>query len=81
MRRTPSLTILPSGAPLGADVTINYKATPDWAGAVHKAIGDRKVANVIDTVGATQFDENASLLTGDGQISAIGMRSPVDENT
>ncbi len=31
------------------------------------------MGNVVDTVGATQFDENASLLTDDGQISAIGM--------
>jgi NADPH:quinone reductase-like Zn-dependent oxidoreductase len=58
---------------LGADVTINYKTTPGWADAVRKAIGDRTIANVVDTVGATQFDDNASLLTGDGQISAIGM--------
>jgi NADPH:quinone reductase-like Zn-dependent oxidoreductase len=58
---------------LGADVTINYRTTPDWAGAIRKAIGDKKIANVIDTVGATQFDDNASLLTADGQISAIGM--------
>jgi NADPH:quinone reductase-like Zn-dependent oxidoreductase len=58
---------------LGADVTINYRTTPDWAGSVRKAIGDKKVVNVIDTVGATQFDDNASLLTPDGQISAIGM--------
>jgi NADPH:quinone reductase-like Zn-dependent oxidoreductase len=58
---------------LGADVTINYKSTPDWAEAIRQAVGDRAIANVIDTVGATQFDDNAALLTGDGQISAIGM--------
>jgi NADPH:quinone reductase-like Zn-dependent oxidoreductase len=58
---------------LGADLTINYRTTPDWAGAVRGALGGNKVANVIDTVGATQFDDNASLLAADGQISAIGM--------
>jgi len=58
---------------LGADVTVNYRSTPDWAGAVRQAIGGNRVANVIDTVGAVQFDDNASLLLPDGQISAIGM--------
>ncbi|MBW8785975.1 MAG: NAD(P)-dependent alcohol dehydrogenase, partial [Novosphingobium sp.] len=58
---------------LGADVTINYRTTPNWADSVRQAIGGNKVANVIDTVGATQFDDNASLLAEGGQISAIGM--------
>lgn len=58
---------------LGADVTINYKTTPDWAGAVRAALGGNKVANVIDTVGAVQFDDNVSLLAEGGQLSAIGM--------
>lgn len=59
---------------LGADVTINYKAAPDWAAAVRQALGGgAKVANVIDTVGAVQFEDNASLLAEDGQLSAIGM--------
>lgn len=58
---------------LGADVTVNYRTVPDWAGAVREAIGGNRVANVIDTVGAVQFDDNAALLTEGGQISAIGM--------
>ena len=58
---------------LGADLAINYKSTPDWAGAVRQALGGNKVANVIDTVGAVQFDDNVSLLTEGGQLSAIGM--------
>jgi NADPH:quinone reductase-like Zn-dependent oxidoreductase len=58
---------------LGADVTVNYRTNPRWVDAVRSAIGGNKVGNVIDTVGATQFDDNASLLTDDGQISAIGM--------
>ncbi|MGE3692714.1 MAG: NAD(P)-dependent alcohol dehydrogenase [Novosphingobium sp.] len=58
---------------LGADVTVNYKATPDWAEAIRQAIGGNKVANVVDTVGAVQFDDNASLLAEGGQLSAIGM--------
>lgn len=57
----------------GADVTVNYRTTPNWADAIRKAVGDRKIANVIDTVGAVQFEDNASLLARDGQLSAIGM--------
>lgn len=57
---------------LGADVTVNYR-TANWADAVRQAIGANQVANVIDTVGAAQFDDNVSLLTEDGQISGIGM--------
>jgi NADPH:quinone reductase-like Zn-dependent oxidoreductase len=58
---------------LGADIAINYRTTPDWAAAIRKELGDRPIANVIDTVGAAQFDDNAGLLAGDGQLSAIGM--------
>ena len=58
---------------LGADVTINYRSTPDWADAIRKVLGGRKIANVIDTVGAAQFDDNVSVLAEDGQLSAIGM--------
>jgi NADPH:quinone reductase-like Zn-dependent oxidoreductase len=58
---------------LGADVTINYKTTPNWAQAIRAAIGGNKIANVIDTIGAVQFDDNASLLTDGGQLSGIGM--------
>lgn len=58
---------------LGADVVVNYKTTPYWADAIRKAIGGNKVANVIDTIGAVQFDDNASLMIEGGQLSAIGM--------
>ena len=58
---------------LGADVTVNYRTTPDWANAIRAAIGGACVANVIDTVGAVQFDDNAGLLQDGGQLSAIGM--------
>ena len=58
---------------LGADIAINYRTTPDWAEALRRQLGDRPIANVIDTVGVAQFDDNASLLKSDGQLSAIGM--------
>lgn len=58
---------------LGADVTVNYKANPNWADAIRKAIGGNRIANVIDTVGATQFGDNSSLMQDGAQLSAIGM--------
>lgn len=58
---------------LGADLTINYRTTPDWASAIRRELGERPVANVIDTVGVVQFDDNASLLREGGQLSAIGI--------
>jgi NADPH:quinone reductase-like Zn-dependent oxidoreductase len=58
---------------LGADVTVNYRDTPDWEGAIRAALGGNKVANVIDTVGAVQYDRNVALLREGGQLSAIGM--------
>lgn len=57
----------------GADVTVNYRTTPNWADAVREAIGGNAVANVIDTVGAVQLNDNVSLLREGGQLSAIGM--------
>lgn len=58
---------------MGADVTVNYRTTPDWAAEIRRQVGDRKISNVIDTVGAVQFDDNVSLLEESGQLSAIGM--------
>jgi NADPH:quinone reductase-like Zn-dependent oxidoreductase len=57
----------------GADVTVNYKTSPNWVAEVREAIGGNAIANVIDTVGGTQFDQNASLMVEGGQNSSIGM--------
>ncbi|MDE8653506.1 zinc-dependent alcohol dehydrogenase family protein [Novosphingobium album (ex Liu et al. 2023)] len=64
---------LARAAALGADATINYRRDPDWAGAVREAVGGNRIANVVDTVGAVQFDDNVGLLQPGGQLSAIGM--------
>ncbi len=58
---------------LGADLTVNYRTDPGWAETIRMAIGGARIANVIDTVGEAQYDDNASLLSDDGQLSAIGM--------
>ena len=64
---------LARAASLGADLCVNYRKRPDWAGAIRHALGERPIANVIDTIGQVQFDDNVSLLGKDGQLSAIGM--------
>lgn len=58
---------------LGADVAINYRTNPNWAAAIREEIGGNRIANVVDTVGATQFDDNCSLMMEGAQLSAIGM--------
>lgn len=64
---------LARAASYGADLCINYRTHPDWAGEVRKVLGDRPLANVVDTVGVVQFDDNVALLAQGGQLSAIGM--------
>lgn len=64
---------LARAASLGADLTVNYRTCPDWAAVIAGELGTKPIANVIDTVGLTQFDDNASLLGEGGQLSAIGM--------
>ena len=60
-------------AALGADVTVNYRTTPDWAGAVRRALGGRGVDIVVDVVGTGQLGASASLVNPGGILAAIGM--------
>ena len=64
---------LARGKALGADVTINYRTTPDWAGALRKALGGHGVDVVVDVVGAAQLDTNLSVLNEGGLVATIGM--------
>jgi NADPH:quinone reductase-like Zn-dependent oxidoreductase len=57
----------------GADLTVNYRTNPDWAGTIRRELGERPISNVIDTVGVAQYDDNVSLLGEGGQLSGIGM--------
>jgi NADPH:quinone reductase-like Zn-dependent oxidoreductase len=58
---------------LGADVTVNYRTSPDWAKAVREALGGKGVDIVVDVVGTAQLPASASLLNEGGIIAAIGM--------
>lgn len=64
---------LARAASLGADFTVNYRKNPDWRSVITAKLGARPIANVVDTVGVSQFDDNAALLAQGGQLSAIGM--------
>ena len=57
---------------LGADITINYCTTPDWARAARAALGGRGVDIVVDVVGEAQIEECALALADGGVISAVG---------
>jgi NADPH:quinone reductase-like Zn-dependent oxidoreductase len=57
---------------LGADIGINYRTTPDWAGAARAALGGRGVDIVVDLVGLAQLDACARVLGEGGLISAVG---------
>jgi len=57
---------------LGADVTINYRETPDWSAAALKASGGRGVDVLVDVVGESQIEQSARAVAPDGVIAAVG---------
>jgi NADPH:quinone reductase-like Zn-dependent oxidoreductase len=56
---------------LGADIGINYRATPDWAPAVRAATQGRGVDIVVETTGSTLARSLASVTFG-GFVGVIG---------
>ncbi|MCU0870661.1 MAG: NAD(P)-dependent alcohol dehydrogenase [Burkholderiales bacterium] len=56
---------------LGADVGINYRATPDWHVAVKEATGGRGVDIIVETVGAS-LDKSLGAVAFGGFIGVIG---------
>lgn len=58
---------------LGADVTVNYRTTPEWAEAVLMQLGGKGVDIVVDVAGSGQLGAVASLVNEGGIIAAIGM--------
>lgn len=57
---------------LGADIAINYRATPDWAAAARGKLGGKGVDIVVDTAGQGELQASAGLLNDGGLIAAIG---------
>lgn len=58
---------------LGADVTINYKTTPDWQDAVLEATDGIGVDNVIEVGGAGTLEKSLAAARVSGTVSLIGV--------
>ncbi|MET0270568.1 MAG: zinc-binding dehydrogenase, partial [Sphingomonas sp.] len=58
---------------MGADVTANYRTSPDWAAEVRAAIGGNRIAIVVDVAGMDALAPAAALLADDGIVAAVGM--------
>lgn len=60
---------------LGADIAINYRTTPDWAGAAREALGGKGVDIVVDVVGDKGIEDCARALAEGGVIASVGRLS------
>ena len=57
---------------LGADATINYRATPDWEKEVYRLTGKAGAEHVVEVGGAGTFARSLRALAPGGQIHVIG---------
>lgn len=57
---------------LGADATINYRRTPDWAAETLKLTDGRGVDHVLEVGGPSSFAQSLRATRLGGQISVIG---------
>lgn len=60
---------------LGADATINYKKTPDWATEARKMTGGRGVDHVVEVGGADTLPQSFMAARIGGHIAVIGLLS------
>ena len=58
---------------LGADHSINYKATPDWAKEVRRITDRRGADHVIEVGGAGTFEQSLRAIRLGGKIAVIGI--------
>lgn len=63
---------------LGADVTINYRTTPDWDEAVLKATDGYGADLVVETIGPTTFPKSINVAAMGGTIYVVGFVSGMD---
>lgn len=59
--------------PLGADHTVNYKATPDWSKAAREISGGRGLDHVVEVGGAGTLERSIRAVRPSGIISLIGV--------
>ncbi|HXQ15365.1 MAG TPA: NAD(P)-dependent alcohol dehydrogenase [Caulobacteraceae bacterium] len=60
---------------MGADATINYRQTPDWAAAARELTGGRGVDHVVEVGGAGTFQQSIAACALGGAIAVIGVLS------
>jgi NADPH:quinone reductase-like Zn-dependent oxidoreductase len=60
---------------MGADATINYRQTPDWASAARQLTGGRGVDHVVEVGGAGTFQQSIAACALGGSIAVIGVLS------
>jgi NADPH:quinone reductase-like Zn-dependent oxidoreductase len=60
-------------AALGADATINYRDTPQWADAVWEHTGGEGADLVVEVGGAATFEQSVAAARQGGRISVVGM--------
>lgn len=67
---------------LGADATINYRTTPEWAGPVREATGGRGVDIVVETGGAATLPKALAAVAFGGFVGVVvfvgGFEATVD---
>jgi NADPH:quinone reductase-like Zn-dependent oxidoreductase len=63
---------------LGADETVNYKSTPDWAEAVRALTAGAGADHVIELGGAGTLPQSYEAVGPRGEISLIGVLVPPD---
>ena len=58
---------------LGAHETINYRATPDWAGRVHELTDGRGVDHVLEVGGPGTMEQSLEAARVGGRIAYVGV--------
>jgi NADPH:quinone reductase-like Zn-dependent oxidoreductase len=57
---------------LGADITVNYKTTPDWEKAILAATGNRGVDIVVETGGLATLSQSLAACAPNGRVGLVG---------
>jgi NADPH:quinone reductase-like Zn-dependent oxidoreductase len=65
---------------LGADITVNYKTTPDWEKAILAATNGRGVDIVVETGGMATLAQSIAATAPNGRIGLIGALGGRPEN-
>lgn len=63
---------------MGADVTINYRETPEWGSAIAARTGGKGVDHVMEVGGAGTFGQSLNAVSYGGNILVIGILSGVE---